>query len=74
MMKEIFKLEDEYIRLDDLLKLTGCVQTGGQAKVLIQSGGVTLDGEVCTMRGKKLRGGETIRVTETGEEVTVEGQ
>ncbi len=73
MNKEIFKLEEEYIRLDDLLKLTGCVQTGGQAKVLIQSGGVTLDGEVCTMRGKKLRGGETVCVTDTGEEIVVEG-
>ncbi|MBQ9841775.1 MAG: RNA-binding S4 domain-containing protein [Clostridia bacterium] len=67
-----FKLNDEYIRLDDLLKLTGCVQTGGQAKVLIQGGGVLLDGEVCTMRGKKLRGGETVTVPETGEEITVD--
>ena len=74
MMKFTFTLEDEYIRLDDLLKINGCVETGGQAKVLIQGGGVCVDGEVCTMRGKKLRGGETIRVTETGEEVTVEGQ
>lgn len=73
MNNEIFKLEEEYIRLDDLLKLTGCVETGGQAKVLIQSGGVTLDGEVCTMRGKKLRGGEKVRVIHTGEEITVEG-
>ena len=55
---ERFVLEAEYIRLDDLLKLTGCVQTGGMAKVLIQSGGVMLDGEVCTMRGKKLRPGD----------------
>ena len=67
-----FMLNDEYIRLDDLLKLTGCVQTGGQAKVLIQGGGVLLDGEVCTMRGKKLRGGETVTVPETGEEITVD--
>ena len=67
-----FTLQDEYIRLDDLLKLTGCVQTGGMAKVLIQSGGVTLDGEVCTMRGKKLRGGEVITVPEMGEEITVD--
>ena len=66
-----FTLQDEYIRLDDLLKLTGCVQTGGMAKVLIQSGGVTLDGEVCTMRGKKLRGGEVIAVPELGEEITL---
>ena len=67
-----FTLQDEYIRLDDLLKLTGCVQTGGMAKVLIQSGGVTLDGEVCTMRGKKLRGGEVIAVPELGEEIVVD--
>ena len=69
---ERFVLEAEYIRLDDLLKLTGCVQTGGMAKLLIQSGGVTLDGEVCTMRGKKLRGGEVIAVPELGEEIAVD--
>ena len=72
MAKQRFVLESEYIRLDDLLKLTGCVETGGMAKVLIQSGGVTLDGEVCTMRGKKLRGGEVIAVPEIGEEITVD--
>ena len=72
MSKLTFTLEAEYIRLDDLLKLTGCVETGGQAKVLIQSGGVTLDGEICTMRGKKLRGGEVIAILETGEEILVD--
>ncbi len=71
MSKLTFTLESEYIRLDDLLKLTGCVETGGQAKVLIQSGGVLLDGDVCTMRGKKLRGGETVNIPESGEEITV---
>ena len=73
MSKQQFVLEGEFIRLDDLLKLTGCVQTGGQAKVLIQSGGVMLDGEVCTMRGKKLRGGEIVSVPDLGEEITVAG-
>ena len=72
MSKQHFTLEAEYIRLDDLLKLTGAVQTGGMAKVLIQSGGVLLDGEVCTMRGKKLRGGETVRVPDLGEEIVVD--
>ena len=71
-MAQHFTLESEFIRLDDLLKLTGCVETGGQAKVLIQAGGVTLDGEVCTMRGKKLRGGEVIAVPEMGEEIVVD--
>ena len=73
MSKQQFTLEDAFIRLDDLLKLTGCVQTGGQAKVLIQGGGVTLNGEVCTMRGKKLRGGEVIAVPELDEEIVVAG-
>lgn len=71
MNKQSFLLEEEYIRLDDLLKLTGCVQTGGQAKVIIQTGHVLLDGEVCTMRGKKLRGGETVTVPEMNEEITL---
>ena len=73
MRKLTFTLKDEYIRLDDLLKLNGCVDTGGQAKMLIQGGGVTLNGEVCTMRGKKLRGGEVVYVRECDEEITVAG-
>ena len=73
MMKHTFTLEAEFIRLDDLLKLNGCVETGGQAKVLIQSGGVLVDGAVCTMRGKKLRGGEVVTIPEIDEEITVAG-
>ena len=71
MSKQQFLLDGEYIRLDDLLKLTGCVETGGHAKVLIQGGEVLLDGEVCTMRGKKLRGGETVCIPADGTEITV---
>ena len=73
MRKLTYHLEDEFIRLDDLLKLNGCVDTGGQAKMLIQGGGVTLNGEICTMRGTKLRGGAGIYVRECDEEITVEG-
>ena len=73
MNKLIYQLEDEYIRLDDLLKLNGCVDTGGQAKLLIQGGGVLVDGAVCTMRGKKLRGGEVVYIPEIDEEITVAG-
>lgn len=73
MIKHNFALQAEFIRLDDLLKLNGCVETGGQAKVLIQSGGVLVDGAVCTMRGKKLRGGEVVYIPEIDEEITVAG-
>ncbi len=58
MKTEIIKIDSEYIKLQDLLKLGGAVDTGGMAKALIQSGGVTVNGEVCTMRGKKMRKGD----------------
>ena len=55
------KISTEYIKLDDLLKFAGVLGSGGQAKAVIKDGLVTVDGEVCLMRGKKLRGGEIIR-------------
>ena len=59
MKTEKIKIDSEYIKLQDLLKLGGAVGTGGQAKVVIQNGDVTVNGEVCTMRGKKMRAGDT---------------
>ena len=53
-----FTLIGDYIRLDDLLKNVGVVNTGGHAKIVIQEGEVKVNGEVCTMRGKKLRQGD----------------
>lgn len=51
--------DDDYIRLDNLLKFSGLVDTGGQAKFVIQNGEVKVNGEICTQRGKKLRSGDT---------------
>lgn len=48
----------EYIKLEAALKLCGVMETGGQAKEAIVDGQVTVNGEVCTMRGKKLRPGD----------------
>ena len=50
----------EYIKLQDLLKLANAVETGGEAKERIQGGEVQVNGEVCTMRGKKLRPGDVV--------------
>ena len=50
------------IRLDNFLKLTGVVGTGGQAKLLIQSGEVTVNGEPETRRSKKLVIGDVVEV------------
>ena len=59
---ETITITTEYIKLQDLLKLAGVVYTGGEAKVLIQEGAVTVNGAVCTQRGKKLRPGDTVRL------------
>ena len=53
------KIHTEFIKLQDLLKFAGAVETGGDAKLIIQEGRVSVNGEVCTMRGKKLRHGDT---------------
>ena len=62
-------IHTEYIKLEALLKYAGLAETGGEAKLLIQDGQVSVNGQVCTMRGKKLRGGDT--VTLEGRTVTV---
>lgn len=59
----------EYIKLQDLLKLASLTSTGGEAKIVVQEGEVTVNGEVCTMRGKKIRPGDTVSFN--GEELTV---
>jgi len=58
MSKQHVKINTEFIRLDALLKFSGVMETGGEAKLAIQNGEVTVNGEVCTMRGKKLRPGD----------------
>ena len=50
----------EYIKLQDLLKLANAVEIGGEAKERVQSGEVLVNGEVCTMRGKKIRPGDVV--------------
>ncbi|WP_130869967.1 RNA-binding S4 domain-containing protein [Intestinimonas massiliensis (ex Afouda et al. 2020)] len=58
MEKRQVKITTEYIKLEALLKFEGLAETGGDAKERIQAGEVTVNGEVCTMRGKKLRPGD----------------
>ncbi|MBR3760638.1 MAG: RNA-binding S4 domain-containing protein [Ruminococcus sp.] len=64
------KINTEFIKLDALLKFASLVGSGGEAKALIQEGCVLVNGEVCTMRGKKIRSGDTVSLD--GQEVTVE--
>ena len=56
------KITTEFIKLDQLLKFAGLCDTGGFAKELVQQGQVKVNGEVCTMRGKKIRPGDVVEV------------
>lgn len=63
-------IHTDFIKLDALLKFAGLCETGGEAKERVQAGEVKVNGEVCTMRGKKLRPGDV--VTLEGVELTVQ--
>jgi ribosome-associated protein len=58
---ENVKITGDFIRLDALLKLENAVESGGEAKAVIVDGAVSVNGEPCTMRGKKLRHGDIVR-------------
>ena len=60
-MKEV-KIDTEFIKLDQFLKHVGVVQTGGQAKMMIQDGMIKFNGEVETSRGKKIRKDDIIEI------------
>lgn len=72
MKKQIIEIDTEFIKLDNLLKYGGIAETGGVAKQLIQNGEVYVNGEICTMRGKKMRNGDTARYNDTILEVHIE--
>ncbi len=57
-MNKKIEIKEDFIRLDSLLKLSGIAETGGHAKIIVQNGEVKVNGEVCTMRGKKMRKGD----------------
>lgn len=69
-MMDKIKIVEEYIRLDSLMKFSGLCNSGGRAKYLIQNGEVKLNGEVCTMRGKKVRPGDRVEYNSRTVEVS----
>ena len=62
MQKETIQITTEFIKLDSLLKFANAVATGGEAKQIVQDGLVKVNGETCTMRGKKIRPGDVVEV------------
>lgn len=60
-----FALDGDYIELKSLLKLTDLVSSGGEAKVVIDDGRVTVDGEVETRKACKIRLGQVVQYADT---------
>lgn len=67
---EIIKLREEFIKLGQALKAAGLVESGVEAKEVIQEGLVMVNGEVDTRRGRKLYAGD--QVVFYGEEIKIE--
>lgn len=63
------RIKEDFIRLDSAMKLADTVVTGGHAKIVIQNGEVKLNGETCTMRGKKLHSGDKVEFNGRGFEI-----
>ena len=70
MALETIPIKTEFIKLDSLLKFANILSTGGEAKMAIQNGTVTVNGEVCTQRGKKIRPGDRVKIENFELEVT----
>ncbi len=62
LQTEQMKITTEFIKLDSFLKFAGLVQTGGEAKQWIENKRVLVNGEICTMRGRKLRNQDRVRL------------
>lgn len=60
------QIKEDFIRLDSAMKLANLVVTGGHAKIVIQNGEVKVNGEICTMRGKKLHKGDRVEFENCG--------
>lgn len=61
-MKKVIKIDDEFIKLDQLLKYSNAVSSGGEAKLRILSGDVKVNGVTISQRGKKIHPGDIVQV------------
>lgn len=62
MKENTIEIETPFIKLEALLKFSGAVSTGGESKIRIQEGEVKVNGETCTIRGKKIHNGDTVTI------------
>ncbi|MDO5690396.1 MAG: RNA-binding S4 domain-containing protein [Tissierellia bacterium] len=71
--RSIVEITTEFIKLDQFLKFVGLVGSGTDAKLIIQSEEVLVNGEPCMQRGKKLRDGDTVDVGDEGFQIQAKG-
>lgn len=70
MNEQYVEIKTEFIKLDQLLKFSGAVAIGSEAKNYIVNGKVKVNGEICLMRGKKIRAGDTVEFDEKMYKIT----
>ena len=71
MKTDKITITTDYIKLDQLLKFSGMAENGAMAKEMIVEGIVLFNGEVCTMRGKKVRPGDEVTIEFEDEEYKI---
>jgi len=62
MIEREIQITTEFIKLDQFLKFAGIAETGGHAKEIVAEGVVSVNGEICLQRGKKLRSGDVVEL------------
>lgn len=62
IIRETIYITTEFIKLDSFLKFSGVAETGGHGKEIVAEGAVSVNGEICTMRGKKIRKGDIVTI------------
>lgn len=58
----VVNIKTDFIKLDQLLKFIGVAETGGHSKEIIMEGSVFVNGQVCFMRGKKIKNGDRVKL------------
>ncbi|NLX62247.1 MAG: RNA-binding S4 domain-containing protein [Tissierellia bacterium] len=69
-MREV-RITTKFIKLDQLLKFAGIAQTGGESKMLIKEGIVSVNGQIVKERGKKIRRGDIVEIKEIDKLIVV---
>jgi len=69
-MREV-EIKTEFIKLDQLLKFTGITQTGGESKLLISEGIVSVNGQTVKERGKKIRRGDIVEIKDINKFIVI---